>query len=261
MKKLTYHTFRIPKKSKGYRKICVAHKDLKKMLKNDLQDLYESFLKLEKEVLGSTDYIHGFIKDRNAVSGASQHIGFQTTMYFDITNFFDNINRDMLPNKILNHTNRYHFIKDGSLAQGFSTSPIIASMLSIYIAKALIDELGNEVAITLYADDLTISFNREKDYEYENSLALKVKEIIESFQLEINPKKTRTRRACYGNRRILGIMVTDTGLVQTRKIKLRKRAVKYYAEKANNENDKLHLEQVYQGLDNWSDCNMPKALR
>ena len=62
------------------------------------------------------DIFHGFLKDRNIVTCAEKHIGFDHTICLDISNCFDSITYSMLQMDLDDRL----FHQDGSLAQGLT---------------------------------------------------------------------------------------------------------------------------------------------
>ena len=94
-----YTEFKIRKKSGGFRKICNPSDNLRVIQKGYLRGLTRTF----KELLASSSQLkgrevfHGFVRGRNAVSGAEQHIGFKGTIMFDLKEFFDSVHISMLP--------------------------------------------------------------------------------------------------------------------------------------------------------------------
>ena len=215
-----YDEFHIPKKHGKTRRICAPSVALLRYQRSCLPAL-EAELDLMLQTTDLEDVVHGFRKNRNIVTAAQQHIGFQTTIQLDISNCFDSISVDV--DTRLLHT-------DGSLAQGFATSPILAN---IYLCnplsdtKQFLESLGIEFALTSYADDLAISIN-SADYRTINLIVdIITYNIFPKHNLAINPGKTRIRYAKHGNRKILGIMVADTSLVPSRKLRGKIRAARH----------------------------------
>ena len=143
------------------------------------------------------------------------------------------------------------FHRDGSLAQGSATSPILANIYLITPVGELlakIRQLAPEAVLTVYADDLHISLNNASYQKLNLIIKLAIIEFAK-HQLTINPRKTRIRHAKFGNRRILGIMVDDT-LKPSRKLKKKIRAARFQGNGPS-----------LGGLTTASRCLLPKALR
>jgi hypothetical protein len=143
------------------------------------------------------------------------------------------------------------FKEDGYAAQGFCTSPIVANIAILPCIEQFIDYLDHiyprAYALTIYADDVQLSLNSEDYEEYYNNERV-FKEIVEARGFQINPKKTRTRLAKGGARRILGVNVTEEAVVASRKTKRKLRAAKHQANHASA-----------RGLTTWSRCYLPKS--
>lgn len=224
--KTFYRQFFIKKKNGRHRRICAPSPELLAFQRSELQSLAQLFasrLMLSFEQ-GDRDIFHGFLKDRNIVTCAEKHIGFDHTICLDISNCFDSITLDMLN---MNLDLRL-FHQDGSLAQGFATSPILANIYLINPVVALltkIRQLAPEAVLTVYADDLHISLNNSSYQKLNLIIKLAITEFAK-YQLTINPRKTRIRHAKFGNRRILGIMVDDS-LKPSRKLKKKIRVARF----------------------------------
>jgi hypothetical protein len=174
--------------------------------------------------LRDRDIFHGFLKDRNIVTCAEKHVGFDHTICLDISNCFDSITYTMLGGSL----DPRLFHQNGSLAQGFATSPILANIYLTSPVLVLLEKiraLAPEAVLTVYADDLHISLNNASYQKLNFIIKLAITEFAK-FSLTINPRKTRIRHAKFGNRRILGIMVGET-LNPSRKLKKKIRAARF----------------------------------
>lgn len=223
--KTFYRQFFIKKKNGRNRRICAPSPELLEFQRSQLPMLEQRFaVKLQLLGQAGRHIFHGFLKNRNIVTCAEKHIGFDHTICLDISNCFDSISSRMLN---FNLDSRF-FHQDGSLAQGFASSPILANIYLITpvcILLAKIRQIAPEAVVTVYADDLHISLNNAS-YQKLN-LIIKLAIIgFAKYHLTINPRKTRIRHAKFGNRRILGIMVDDT-LKPSRKLKKKIRAASF----------------------------------
>lgn len=224
--KTFYRQFFIKKKNGRHRRICAPSPELLAFQRSELQSLSFFFNSITALFFSyqDRDIFHGFLKDRNIVTCAEKHIGFDHTICLDISNCFDSITSTMLNFDL----DPRLFHQDGSLAQGFATSPILANIYLINPVAALltkIRQLAPESVITVYADDLHISLNNASYQKLNLIIKLAIAEFAK-HQLTINPRKTRIRHAKFGNRRILGIMVDDS-LKPSRKLKKKIRAARF----------------------------------
>ena len=203
------------------------------------------FQDIESRKFG-TQIFHGFVKNRNCVTAATRHIGYDHTICLDISNCFDSIRAaESMPLPYTAHP-------DGSLAQGFATSPILANTYLTNPVEELIavlNPLFKDFVITVYADDIQISV-RSHSYDYLNLIIEFAIQTFAKYGLTINPSKTRIHHAKFGNRRILGIQVGKTSLYPNRKLRKKIRA-------ARHQNNGASLG----GLVTQSRLLLPKALR
>ena len=247
-----YRVFKLPKKSGGFRMIHAPSTNLKMIQREMLPDLVSVFRKTEKH-LGLGRIAHGFIKGRNAVTGAKQHIGYAVTLQMDISNFFDNVTIDMVRKAftVSGHSvgiavEEHCFVR-GNLIQGFVTSPILATIAILPVLRNIKQRITKyDARLTMYADDVQISTN-STSYDALNDLQSIVTEEFGYLGLEINRKKTRSRFAKYGYRKILGVNVGDDHVRATRKVMRKIRAAEH------QENGRS-----LGGLRNWASCPIPK---
>lgn len=232
---MTYREFYITKKNGSKRRICAPDKELLAAQRAVLPSLEQFFRLKSIELLESTQVFHGFLKNRNCVTAASQHIGYAHTISLDISNCFDSIRLiDIVnPTILLGTLSNLQAIathKDGTLAQGFATSPILANIYLIEpiskIKRFLEAMFQQNFALTVYADDIQISVN-QTSYQTLNLITAYVTSVMKTYNLTINPKKTRIHHAKYGNRRILGIQVGEHAINPNRKLKKKIRAARH----------------------------------
>lgn len=252
---MIYKEYLIPKKSKGFRKITAPDAELLKYQRESLKKIENVWLNAICEY-GVEDIQYGFIKNRNVVTAANKHIGYQTSIGMDISDFFDTVTREhILPfsEELANDPYLYH--KEGYCSQGFATSPMLANIALIPAIHEIDEYLHNNSEInystvfTIYADDLTISANTTEMSEL-LKIINKVTTILSNHGFAVKPTKTRIRFAKYGYRRMLGIMVGDNNIKVPRKIKYRMRAAKHQGNYSS-----------LGGLTTWSKLSLPKKLK
>lgn len=239
---MTYQLHKIPKK-KGFRTIYAPDAELKTYQRN-LVKAYEQYYHTQVSNTRVSNIMHGFLTGRNCVTAAQQHVSYQYTTMMDIKNFFDTIHKSMLPEFI--SKDRYLFTKAGYCAQGFPTSPILANIALIPITKTMLSKLDiitDDYCLTIYADDITISYN---NVDYKHQIISTIKSTLKEYGFTISDKKTRTRKTYNGFRRILGINVSETGVRATRKTIRKLRAAKHQ----NNESS-------INGLQEWMKSKLP----
>lgn len=260
---LEYTEFAIPKKNGKVRRIFAPSPELLFVQQSLLPGLNSALTSIERSE-GISGILHGFVKNRNPVTAATKHIGYDLTMMMDISNFFDSVTSLHLANqeRSLRTVGRYlgnclHYeagsVK-GFTAQGFATSPILANISITPIVKEVKEYLDEKFegryAFTIYADDIQISIN-STDFISETE---RIKEVVyylfESEGFEMNERKTRIRHAKFGHRRILGVNVGDDRLYASRKTIRKMRAAKHQGNGPS-----------LGGLTTWSKCLLPKNLR
>ena len=157
-----YTQFEIPKRSGGMRPINAPIgmlRGFQDRLCVDLQRLYRPH-----------PNAHGFIKERNVVSNAQEHVGKRWVLNVDLADFFPTINFgrirglfmkppfEMAPAaatvcaQIVTHRN--------GLPQGAPTSPVLSNFIASTLDRRLLRlARHNRLAYTRYADDITFSSN------------------------------------------------------------------------------------------------------
>ena len=236
----TYRRFTIRKRAGGKRSICAPDKPLVAYQRKHLARLEKIFTQYaeQEQVL---DAYHGFLSYRSPVTAAELHIGYKATAMFDLTNFFDSVHKSLIPPlEELQDPNFY--TREGYVAQGFASSPLLANIASVPLVRQLKDLLPN-CCITIYADDISISFNDQTEQE----VCTIVERLVEASPFQLNVSKTRVKYAKSGYRRILGVNVGDDHIRATRKTMRRIRAARHLREWSS-----------LGGLTNWSQCPRPK---
>lgn len=201
-----YLSYPIKKASGKNRWIDAPLYPLKEMQKNILRNLIYRFTAHPAAV--------GFVKGKNAKSGAKAHLGNNTLVCMDLSNFFNSIKTHMVYRTVQFMLERFaqitrhaHFtwnVADldnlvqlltykGMLPQGSPASPAVANLYCVSMDRQLknyCDKIG--VTYTRYADDLAFSHNNKK---FDSSDLIKyVTMLVKQFYFEVNTKKTRTLR-------------------------------------------------------------------
>jgi len=111
-------------------------------------------------------------------------------------------------------------------AQGLPTSSAAAALAITDLVediKVFIKTIGDRVVLSIYADDISLSFNQYETYKI---LKEKISQIIESHGFKTNPSKTHLMASSYGKRRICGVMVSDK-IEVSRKVKRRIKSLEH----------------------------------
>jgi len=199
-----YVTFKVPKKSGGFRTIHSSHKSLAIIQRKLSQVLYS--------IYHPRPSVHGFASKRSIVTNARAHIKKKFILNLDIRDFFDSINfgrvRGMFMAKPYKFNEKVATVlaqiccfKD-KLPQGAPTSPIISNLICAKMDSEL-QRFAEKYSLfyTRYADDITFSINRDQlPHEvvacYKKGLpnvilGEELRSIIEKNGFEINDKKVR----------------------------------------------------------------------
>lgn len=234
MPDFSYREFTIKKRNGKTRRICAPSKDLLAEQRRLLPGYVRLFTFLER-ALFNEEIFHGFVPGCNCVTAAIKHQGYQHTIGLDISNCFDSINISDITNNLVGTINLEPQIvahQDGSLAQGFATSPILANIYLLNPVKELHDFLTQFIGVdkfmlTVYADDLQISLKDTTSYFIMNTVIDMATALFSKYALTINKKKTRIHHAKFGNRRILGIQVGDNTISPNRRLRKKIRAARF----------------------------------
>lgn len=265
-KKTLYKTFKIPKKSGGYRLISAPILSIRRI---------QNSLKLEMEkYYCSPSCVCGFIKNKSIVTNASKHIGKKWVLNIDIKDFFDSITPKRVygllkkrpfcfSSKVSSYFAKILTYING-LPQGGSASPLITNMICLRLDKRLSQLcFDNDITYTRYVDDLTFSSESARNLKVlynrsDKTISKELLHIIETNGFEINDKKTRCSFN-YQHQEVTGIVVNShCNVKKFQKYKIR--AMLHALEKYGLENtSKAFHEKKLLFIDNNTD-NFLKTL-
>jgi hypothetical protein len=186
------HTFNISKKHGGYRKIYSVESD---NYKNVLK-IFNTFL---KGIYVPINSVQGFVPKRSIRTNAAQHLGKKAILSVDLKHFYESITCEMVEMALTSVGFRDIISKilsklltlEGKLVQGYTTSPIVANLVSKKMDSDINDflkQFEQDITYTRYADDLYFSSNQNlpeiKDIE----------KIIHSNGFELNQSKTKVMK-------------------------------------------------------------------
>lgn len=202
---MPYETYRIPKKSGGYRDILSPRIPLKCMLW-DVLVLLDAFFEPSACAMG-------FVKGKSIADNARTHVGKNYVFNIDLQNFFPSITRDRVFKTLLaepfnftqqhagwladlSTTKMYGIEPDPGLSkrrvpQGAPTSPIISNAVCVRLDRRL-DGLARELGLVYsrYADDITFSSDHNV-FQDGSKFRKNLEAIIIEEGFTLNPKKTR----------------------------------------------------------------------
>ena len=215
-----YTTFKIPKKSGGYRLITTPQTSLK-ILQHKLNQVLSSVYKVKPSV-------HGFAIGKSIITNANIHLKQRYILNLDLQDFFPSINfgrvRGLFIAKPYNCTQEVATILaqiccyNNQLPQGAPTSPIISNMICARLDSQL-QKLAKKYRCiyTRYADDITFSTSRFKfphrlAYFSQDSetfvLADELITIIKDNGFSVNLSKLRLQNR-YQRQEVTGIIVNE----------------------------------------------------
>lgn len=227
-----YKSFKIPKKSGGYREVCAPEKMLKSMLhciNIMLQALYEP-----------SGAAMGFLPGKSIVDNAKKHVGMNYVLNADMKDFFPSINQPrvwatlqakpicmsreiasiiaglcckeqyFLAGVIANkEDNNYDELElRNVLPQGSPASPILTNIVCRKLDRQLLGLAKRfNLNYTRYADDITFS-SMHNVYAEEGEFMQEFKRIIYVQNFRLNEKKTRLQKKG-ARQEVTGIVVSD----------------------------------------------------
>lgn len=264
-----YHSFSIPKRSGGLRRIDAP--------KSELMDALRELKWIFEDGFGAMYHTSAFayVKGRSTLDAVKRHQGNESKWFakFDLHNFFGSTTQDFVIkmfrkiypfSRVINDENgNKEFEKaislaflNGGLPQGTPISPLITNIMMIPIDYKLFNMLrkydNRKFVYTRYADDFLISCKVDFSYKaIENEIIGVLKEFGAPF--ELNVKKTRYGSSA-GSNWNLGVMLNkDNQITVGYKNKKRFAAMIYsYAmDKKNNKLWTLNDVQVLDGYRNY----------
>jgi hypothetical protein len=208
---------KIPKKTKGaFREICIPSSSEKARMRE-----YLPSLNAKAEKLCNSEVVHGFMNGKSPVTNALKHIGYQYTLKFDLSDFFDTVTPKHLKGKLTDEE-VIELMPDNRAYQGLPTSPVIANLAAKEMDEAILKKIKNkEIVYTRYADDMCFSFN---DFEFVAMLKTNITQIVGRCGFRLNKQKTWLQDARYGKRHVTGVAVDSEGISASRSVRRRLRA-------------------------------------
>ncbi len=230
-----YHTFEIPKKSGGVRKISAPKKRLKALQQWILENILNK--------IPVTDAAHGFLKGKSIVSNANAHLQKDIVINIDLKDFFPSIHyarvkglfqslgyaeqlatifalacTQALSKKVTLDGQQY-FVQQAKrfLPQGSPASPAISNLIAYKLdrkLKGLAIKLGFDYS--RYADDLSFSCQADNEKQIAKLLFF-IKKICFFEGFEVHPQKTHIMRKS-NRQEVTGIVVNEKPAIAKRKL-------------------------------------------
>ncbi len=218
-----YRTFKIPKKTGGFREISSPYPSL-------LQCQYWIYDNILSKVP-----IHGaaqaYTTKKSIITNANLHVGHNAFLKMDLKDFYPSIKRSRIVNffKSIGYAENVAFFlaslccKDKCLPQGAPTSPALSNIIAYHLDVRL-SKLSEKIGLiyTRYADDLAFS-----GAEIPSNFIKYVEKIINEEGFEVNHKKTFFQK--HARKRILtGISISENTIKVPKEYKRKLRQEIYY---------------------------------
>lgn len=200
-----YYSFKIPKRSGGFRTINAPNPEFKTALAK-AKDIFENNIKCLPHTAA-----FAYIKQHSIIDSLKEHQKNNSNWFLkiDLTNFFTNCTPELLYEKLIElypfyyFTNRYKkYLKEileicclnGGLPQGTPISPYLTNLLMVsydyQITNFLKRGTGEHFVYTRYADDILISSKSTFDW----------RALQEQLQTFLQPFTIKTQKTRYGSK-------------------------------------------------------------
>lgn len=273
-----YHTFYLPKKSGGLRRIDAPDDDLKRALK-ELKEIFED----QFHVLYHTSAF-AYIKGRSTLAALKRHQGNRSRWYgkLDLSNFFGSTTLDFTMSMLerifpfseimswdegrieLRNAIELGFL-DGGLPQGTPLSPTLTNIIMIpidYEFNKMMRAEENKYVCTRYADDFIISSR----YDFSiRDIEATLRDTLKMFDAPyiIKPEKTRYGSVA-GQNWNLGLMVNSNNEITVghkRKREFKAMLTNYIMDFKHGKIWDVSDVQVMEGLRNYYSSVEPNTIQ
>ncbi|MFK5975171.1 MAG: reverse transcriptase domain-containing protein [Sulfurovum sp.] len=267
--KKNYISFKIAKKSGGYRNISAPKPKLKKLQYWILENILNK-IEISEEA-------HGFVKERGIISNASPHIQKSVVINCDLENFFPTVSFPRIRGLFvslgysweistllamitseaeskeveLDGEKLYLYTGQRYLPQGSPASPMITNIICRKldnrmrgISKSL------EFVYSRYADDMTFSAD---SYDNINKMLFWIKGITSEEGFILHPKKTRIMKKGV-RQEVTGVVVNEKLSINRKELK-KFRALLYQIEQTGLEGKSWHGKSENLMLSIWGYAN------
>ncbi|MBR3766176.1 MAG: RNA-directed DNA polymerase [Muribaculaceae bacterium] len=218
-----YYSFKIPKKSGGFRSIYAPLYNLR-WIQICLNEIF-------KAIYTPSPYAMGFAAGRSIVDNARMHTNQNYVFNIDLQDFFHSIDRHRvykrlqfapfnfnpeIANVIAGFCTIKSFVRSGGsssidcyvLPQGAPTSPLLTNAICDTLDRRL-QGLAKRFGLhySRYADDITFS-SMHNVYQEQSEFRQELERIIADQGFTINPKKTRLSH-CSKRQEVTGLVVSQ----------------------------------------------------
>lgn len=228
-KRQHYITYHIPKRDGSKKRTINAPQ-------GRLKELQSAFLTNVLYQFAPSTIAHGFVTKRDPKTNALKHVGAKTLIKMDMRDFFGSITTQMVGSSLnLLLKSRFKELElnspdisllaelltlDGKLPQGAPSSPTITNLYVLKMdgnLKALARD--NDMMVTRYADDITMSSNVKMPIADMVKLAHQIGGIVRTMGLHINAQKTRLKTSS-SRLSVTGVIVNEKPNLASEKYRL-----------------------------------------
>jgi len=204
-----YHEFTVPKRSGGTRRILAPDAELKSLQRRILRRLLTR--------LRAHPAAMGFERGRSIVTNARAHRQQAVVLRFDLKDFFPSTGARRLKKYFRrigwNRPATKWLLRlcthRGGLPQGAPTSPRLSNLVNYRLDARLAGMARKLDAVyTRYADDITISFNRD-DPEKTHYFQRFVRRVVEAEGYRLHGRKKLSVRRRHHRQVVNGLVVND----------------------------------------------------
>lgn len=230
---------------------------------NPLRTRHEEIVQFLSKNCKVSIFAKAYAEHSSIVKNAKAHMYNDVFLFFDVKNFFPNINHNYLSNRLFKELNRKNSVSfnscsklvklcsvgDKGLPLGLVTSPLLSNIYmkeSDNILYGKLKKLKLENLIyTRYADDMVISFKTERDCTSDiERIRILVYDILGKIGLKSNDKKERVFFIQKGGHvKITGVNITRDNENYRRLSVGRKKKDELYIESIQYIQNKVHNEQ------------------
>ncbi len=177
------------------------------------------------------EYLWAFERGRSIPEMAALHVNKTVVVSFDIKDFFGSITQKMISRVLEGYNISGSAARTVSelctykyfVPQGAITSPKISNIIAANTFGPDISSYctDNNLVMSIYADDITISSDEVLDNEKISEIKLTIRSIIANYNFEVNHRKTKVM---FRNRRqwVCGAVVNDkVNLIRSERNRLR----------------------------------------
>lgn len=172
-----------------------GHRIVYKVITDQLSNTLKILNTYIREIYIPENCVHGFVKKKTIKTNADMHLAKKIVVSVDIENFFENISRQMVVEgfisigfkpEVAQWLSQLTTINE-TLVQGFSTSPILANIVSLKLDNDLTNYCNDKITYSRYADDLYFSSNDEINVD-------EIERIVNQNTFKLNHSKTKVMK-------------------------------------------------------------------